>query len=63
VHILDYKPGARNDRPFAQLTIYALALTRLVPGLRLFDIKCDWFDEEQYREFYPRTVLKSGPVS
>jgi ATP-dependent exoDNAse (exonuclease V) beta subunit len=63
VHILDCKPGARNDRPFAQLTIYALALTRLVPGLRLFDIKCAWFDEEQYCEFYPRTLLKSDPVS
>ena len=36
VHILDCKPGARNDRPFAQLTIYALALTRLVPGLICF---------------------------
>ena len=29
VHILDYKPDARTNRPFAQLTIYALALTRL----------------------------------
>jgi ATP-dependent exoDNAse (exonuclease V) beta subunit len=38
VHILDYKPDARTNRPFAQLTIYALALTRLA-GLRLFDIK------------------------
>jgi ATP-dependent exoDNAse (exonuclease V) beta subunit len=57
VHILDYKPKARADRPFAQLTIYALALTRLVPGLPLFDIKCAWFDEEQYCEFFPRTVL------
>jgi ATP-dependent exoDNAse (exonuclease V) beta subunit len=57
IHILDYKPGARADRPFAQLTIYALALTRLVPGLRLFDIKCAWFDEEQYCEFFPRTLL------
>jgi ATP-dependent exoDNAse (exonuclease V) beta subunit len=57
VHILDYKPDARTNKPFAQLTIYALALTRLVPGLRLFDIKCAWFNEEQYCEFYPRTVL------
>jgi ATP-dependent exoDNAse (exonuclease V) beta subunit len=56
VHILDYKPGARTDRPFAQLTIYALALTKLT-DLRLFDIKCAWFDEDQYCEFYPRTVL------
>jgi ATP-dependent exoDNAse (exonuclease V) beta subunit len=57
VHILDYKPDARTNKPFAQLTIYALALTRLIPGLRLFDIKCAWFNEEQYCEFYPRTVL------
>jgi hypothetical protein len=26
VHILDYKPDARTNRPFAQLTIYALAI-------------------------------------
>jgi ATP-dependent exoDNAse (exonuclease V) beta subunit len=57
VHILDYKPDARTNRPFAQLTIYALALTKLVPGLRLFDIKCAWFNEEQYCEFFPRTLL------
>jgi transposase-like protein len=35
VHILDYKPDARTNKPIAQLTIYALALTRLVPGLKL----------------------------
>jgi ATP-dependent exoDNAse (exonuclease V) beta subunit len=29
VHILDYKPDARTNTPIAQLTIYALALTRL----------------------------------
>ena len=57
VHILDYKPGARADKPIAQLMIYALALTRLVPGLRLFDIKCAWFDEEEYCEFFPRTLI------
>ncbi len=45
IHILDYKPDARTNKPTAQLTIYALALTRLVPGLRLFDIKCAWFNE------------------
>jgi transposase-like protein len=57
VHILDYKPGARADHPIAQLMIYALALTRLVTGLRLFDIKCAWFDQEEYCEFFPRTLL------
>jgi ATP-dependent exoDNAse (exonuclease V) beta subunit len=56
VHILDYKPHARADKPIAQLMIYALALTKLA-GLRLFDIKCAWFDEEEYCEFFPRTLL------
>jgi ATP-dependent exoDNAse (exonuclease V) beta subunit len=56
VHILDYKPHARTDKPIAQLMIYALALTKLA-GLRLFDIKCAWFDEEEYYEFFPRTLL------
>jgi ATP-dependent exoDNAse (exonuclease V) beta subunit len=56
VHILDYKPDARTNKPIAQLTLYALALTRLA-GLRLFDIKCAWFNEEQYCEFFPRVLL------
>ncbi len=50
VHILDYKPDARTNKPVAQLAIYALALTRLVPGLQLFDIKCAWFNEDEYLE-------------
>jgi ATP-dependent exoDNAse (exonuclease V) beta subunit len=57
VHILDYKPDARTNKPIAQLAIYALALTRLVPGLKLFDIKCAWFNEAEYLEFFPRTLL------
>ena len=56
VHILDYKPDARTNKPIAQLTLYALALTRLA-GLRLFDIKCAFFNEEQYCEFFPRALL------
>jgi ATP-dependent exoDNAse (exonuclease V) beta subunit len=59
VHILDYKPDARTNKPIAQLTLYALALTRLA-GLRLFDIKCAWFNEEQYCEFFPRALLARG---
>jgi hypothetical protein len=55
VLILDHKSDARTNRPFAQLSI-ALALTRLA-GLRLFEIKCAWFNEDQYCEFFPRTVL------
>lgn len=57
VHLLDYKPDARTNKPIAQLTIYALALTRLVPGLKLFDIKCAWFNEDEYCEFFPRTLF------
>jgi ATP-dependent exoDNAse (exonuclease V) beta subunit len=57
VHILDYKPDARTNKPIAQPAIYALALTRLVPGLKLFDIKCAWFNEEEYCEVFPRTLF------
>jgi ribosomal protein L37AE/L43A len=56
-HVLDYKPDARTNRPIAQLGIYALALTRRVPGLKLFDIKCAWFNEEEYCEIFPRTLF------
>jgi ATP-dependent exoDNAse (exonuclease V) beta subunit len=56
VHILDYKPNARTNKPIAQLTIYALALARLT-GIKLFDIKCAWFNENEYCEFFPRTLF------
>jgi hypothetical protein len=59
VHILDYKPDARTNHPLAQLTVYALALAKLA-GLRLFDIKCAWFNEDEYCEFFPRTLLARG---
>jgi transposase-like protein len=58
VHILDYKPDARTNRPIGQLTIYALALTKRFHGLKLFDIKCAWFNEEEYCEFFPRALLE-----
>jgi hypothetical protein len=32
-------------------------MPRLVPGLRLFDIKCAWFNETCYNEFFPRLLL------
>jgi len=63
VHILDYKPDARTNKPIAQLAIYALALTRLVPGLKLFDIKCAWFNEHEYCEFFPRTLFHRGSTA
>jgi transposase-like protein len=60
IHILDYKPDARTNRPVAQLTIYALALARRT-GIKLFDITCAWFNEETYCEFFPRTLMPKRP--
>ena len=56
IHILDYKPNAKKIKPIEQLTIYALALSRLT-GLRLYHFKCAWFDDEHYSEFYPLHVV------
>lgn len=47
VQILDYKPDARTNKPIAQHAIEAPALTRLVPGLKLLDTTCAWFDEQE----------------
>ncbi|MBM4402528.1 MAG: PD-(D/E)XK nuclease family protein [Candidatus Cloacimonetes bacterium] len=56
IHILDYKPSAKKEKPVDQLTLYALALARLT-GLRLFHFKCAWFDKDNYFEFFPLHVV------
>jgi hypothetical protein len=56
IHILDYKPKARREKPIAQLMVYALALSRRT-GLKLYDFVCAWFDEHDYFEFYPLHVV------
>jgi len=56
IHIMDFKPSAKKYKPIEQLTIYALALSRLT-GLRLYDFKCAWFDEDDYFEFFPLHVV------
>jgi hypothetical protein len=56
VHILDYKPNAAKEKPIEQLTLYAMALSRLT-GLRMYEFKCAWFDEKDYFEFYPLHVV------
>ncbi len=55
VHILDYKPEAREEKhAHVQLTIYAVALARRTNlPLKLF--KCAWFYERNYFEFFPLT--------
>jgi hypothetical protein len=52
-----YKPDARTNKPVAPLAICALALTIRVSDLKLFDIKCAWFNEEEYNEFFPRILF------
>ena len=52
MHILDYKPDAKNQNPTEQLTVYALALSRK-PNLPLYYFKCAWLDENSYFEFFP----------
>ena len=52
IHIIDYKPKSRKEKPYEQLTWYAIALSRLT-GLRLYDFKCAWFDQDSYFEFFP----------
>lgn len=59
IHIVDYKPGARLEKPIVQLMVYALALSRCT-GLRLYDFVCSWFDEHHYYEFYPLHVVHKG---
>ncbi len=59
VHILDYKPQDKDKRrikPITQLTLYALMLSRLT-GIRLYDFKCAWFDDNAYYEFFPLHVV------
>ncbi|MFQ5801419.1 MAG: PD-(D/E)XK nuclease family protein [Candidatus Methylomirabilales bacterium] len=60
IHILDYKPKARHEKPIEQLTFYALALSRRT-GLRLYDFTCAWFDENHYFEFFPLHVVLKKP--
>ncbi len=56
VHIMDFKPSASKSKPIEQLTLYALALSRLT-GLRLYHFKCAWFDDKNYYEFFPLHVV------
>ena len=59
IHILDYKPDAKKVKPIEQLTLYALALSRLT-GIDLYHFKCAWFDDRDYFNFYPRTIIRNG---
>lgn len=57
VHILDYKPEAKKERHVVtQLTIYALAISQRT-GIPIKAIKCAWFDEKDYFEFFPLPLV------
>jgi hypothetical protein len=56
IYPMDYKPSADKEKPIDQLTIYALALSRLT-GIRLYHMRCAWFDESNYFEFFPLHVV------
>jgi len=56
IHILDFKPSAKKAKPIDQLTVYALALSRLIT-IRLYHMKCGWFDKESYYEFFPLHIV------
>jgi len=56
IYLMDYKPSAKKEKPIEQLTIYALALSRLT-GIRLYNFKCAWFDSKNYFEFFPLHVV------
>ena len=56
IHILDYKPDAKNQNPINQLSMYALALASRTK-LDLKSFKCAWFDENSYYEFFPLHVV------
>ncbi len=56
IYIMDFKPSAKKEKPIEQLTLYALALSRLT-GIRLYHFKCAWFDSKDYFEFFPLHIV------
>ena len=56
IYIMDFKPSAAKEKPISQLTLYALALSRLT-GIRLYHMRCAWFDDKTYYEFFPLHVV------
>ena len=58
VHIMDYKPKAREIDPVNQLVVYALAFASRT-RLPIKAFKCAWFDEKDYFEFFPLQAVKA----
>jgi hypothetical protein len=60
IHLLDYKPDARNIHPVSQLTLYALAFASRT-RLPLKWLKCSWFDEKDCFDFIPLEAVRANP--
>jgi len=61
IHLLDYKPNARQIDPTNQLVIYALAFASRT-RLPVKALKCAWFDEKDYFEFFPLVAVKPNQL-
>ena len=57
IHLLDYKPKARQIDPVYQLVVYALAFASRT-RLPVKTFKCAWFDEKDYFEFFSLQAVK-----
>jgi hypothetical protein len=57
IHLLNYKPKARHIDPVNQLVVYALAFASRT-RLPVKALKCAWFDEKDYFEFFPLQAVK-----
>jgi hypothetical protein len=58
IHLLDYKPQARHIDPVNQLVVYALASASRT-RLPVKALRCTWFDEKDYFEFFPLQTVKA----
>lgn len=57
IHLLDYKPKARDIDAVNQLVIYALAFASR-SRLPVKAFKCAWFDEKDFFEFFPLQAVR-----
>jgi ATP-dependent exoDNAse (exonuclease V) beta subunit len=61
IHLLDYKPKAREIDAVNQLVIYALAFASRA-RLPVKAFKCAWFDERDFFEFFPLQAVRAKPL-
>nr|WP_253916436.1 PD-(D/E)XK nuclease family protein [Lentimicrobium sp. S6] len=57
LYILDYKPGAKNEKPIGQLFVYACCLSKST-RIHFSNIILAWFDENLYYETNAMQVYK-----